>query len=91
MKTKLKEKTQSSLEIIDDVNFDAVIKAKETKNGIDFFSLPISTNVCINDNGYRFAILKSYKREKWRAKAIVWALEQFEKNTLKPMQGLTRT
>jgi hypothetical protein len=70
---------------IRDINFNAAINAKETINGIDFFSLPVSTNVCVNNGGYRFAILKPYKRKKAREKAIAWVLEQFEKDTLKPL------
>ncbi len=36
--------------------------------------------------GYRFGVLKPYKRGKWREKAISWILEQFEKGTLKPLR-----
>ncbi len=67
-------------------NIDEVIDAKENIGGIDFFTLPLSTNVCVNYQGYKFVILKPYKRKKWRDKTIAWALEQFEKNTLKTLE-----
>ena len=75
---------QKTDRILNKIKISAAIKAKETINGIDFFTLPLSTNVCVNDNGYRFTILKPYKRKKARKKAVTWALEQFEKKTLKP-------
>ncbi len=75
--------TDKEFETINGVNFSEVLKTKETIGGIDFYTLPISTNVCINDNGNQFVILKPYKQKKRRERAIAWALEQFEKNTLK--------
>ncbi len=73
-------------EAIYKTSIDEVIAAKESIGGIDFFTLPVSTGICVNYEGYRFAILKPYKRNKWRDKAIAWALEQFEKNTLKRLE-----
>ncbi len=67
------------------VSLETAMKSKETINGIDFFVLPIPTSVAVSWKGYRFAIIKPYKRLKWREKAIDWALVQFEKNTLKPL------
>jgi len=61
------------------VSLETVMKSKETINGIDFFVLPIPTSVAVSWKGYRFAIIKQYKRPKWREKAIDWALEQFKK------------
>jgi hypothetical protein len=78
--------TERQFEIKYGVSFETAIKSKETVNGVDFFVLPTATTVAVNWNGCRFAILKPYKRPKWREKAIRWALEQFEKDTLKPVE-----
>ena len=73
------------------VNLADVFKSKETRGGVDFYTVPVSTSIAVNSDGYRFAILKPYKRAKWREKAIDWALEQFEKDTLKPLENLRWT
>jgi hypothetical protein len=80
--------TKKQFEIKYGVSFETAIKSKETVNGVDFFVLPTAQAVAVNWNGYRFAILKPYKRPKWREKAIRWALEQFEKDTLKPLKNV---
>jgi hypothetical protein len=77
--------TEQEFEAQMGVNMKEVLAAKQTKGGVDFYTLPISSNTAVNWNGYRFGILKPYKRGKWREKAISWILEQFEKGTLKPL------
>ncbi len=78
--------TDKEFETINGVNFSEVLKTKETIGGIDFYTLPLSSNVAVRlRSGERFALLKPYKQKKRRERAIAWALEQFEKNTLKPL------
>jgi hypothetical protein len=81
-----KEINEKEFETTYDVKLSEVFEGKETINGIDFFTLPLSTNVVVQlRDGQRFAMLKPYKYKKRRENAIKWALEQFEKNTLKPL------
>ncbi len=69
------------------IDFETISKTKETFNGIDFYTLPISTNVVVRlRDGQCFAMLKPYKQKKRRERAIAWALEQFANNTLKPIE-----
>ncbi len=77
--------TEKEFEAVYGVSVETAMKSKETINGIDFFVLPTPTSMAVNWEGYRFAVIKPYKRPKWREKAIDWALEQFEKNTLTPL------
>ncbi len=45
---------------IRDINFNAVINAKETINGIDFYTLPLSTSVVVRlRDGRRFVLSKA--------------------------------
>jgi hypothetical protein len=80
--------TERQFEIKYGVSFEAVMKSKETIGGVDFFVIPSATNVAVNWQGYRFALIKPYKYPKRRKKAIDWVLEQFEKGTLKPLKNV---
>lgn len=71
--------------------FQEIKKQKETIDGIDFYPLRIKTTVCVNHQGYRYVLLSKGLKGKRKEKAIVWALEQFEKDTLKPLGDIFKT
>jgi len=49
--------TEREFETKYNVNLADVFKSKETRGGVDFYTVPVPTSIAVNSDGYRFALL----------------------------------